>query len=56
MVVAKGYSQREGIDYHEVFSLVVKYTSIKLVLAIVALHDLEIEQLDVKTNFLHGNL
>ena len=55
-LVAKGYSQRYGIDYDEVFSPVVRHTSIKVVLALVALQDLELEQLDVKTTFLHGNL
>ena len=40
-VVAKGYSQVEGIDYHEVFSPVVKHTSIRLILAIVILGDFE---------------
>ena len=46
----------EGIDYHENFSLVVKLVSICIVLALVALLDLELEKLDVKTNFLHGDL
>ena len=55
-VVAKVYSQIEGIDYHEVFFHVVKHTSIRLVLAMVALYDLELEQLDVKTAFIHGHL
>ena len=41
----------EGIDYHEIFSPVVKLVSICIVLALVALLDLELEQLDVKTTF-----
>jgi hypothetical protein len=55
-LVAKGYSQRDRIDYDEVFSPVVRHTSIRAVLALVADQDLELEQLDVKTAFLHGNL
>ena len=46
----------EGIDYHEIFSPVVKLVSICVVLALVALLDLELEKLDVKTTFLHGYL
>jgi hypothetical protein len=52
----KGFEQREGIDFNEVFSPVVRHTSIRVVLAIVALFDLELEKLDVKTAFLHGDL
>ena len=55
-MVAKGYSQRHGINYDEVFSPVVRHTSLKVVLALVAHQDLELEQLDVKTAFFHGNL
>lgn len=55
-VVAKGYSQKEGIDYHEVFSPVVKHTSIRIMLSIVVNRDYELEQMDVKTAFLHGSL
>jgi hypothetical protein len=55
-LVAKGYSQKEGIDFHEIFSPVVKLVSVRVLLALVALLDLELEQLDVKTSFLHGDL
>ena len=55
-LVAKGFSQREGIDFNEVFSPIVKHSSIRVLLAMVALFDLELEQLDVKITFLHGDL
>ena len=55
-LVAKGFSQIPGIDYNDVFSLVVKHSSIRAFFGIVAMHDLELEQLDVKTAFLHGEL
>ena len=55
-LVEKWYFQMEGIDYHEIFFLVVKLVSICIVLALVVLLDLELEQLDVETTFLHGDL
>ena len=55
-LVVKGYSQRKGIDYAEIFSLVVKLTSIRILLSIVASENLHLEQMDVKTAFLHGDL
>ncbi|KAK3009128.1 hypothetical protein RJ639_013703 [Escallonia herrerae] len=55
-LVAKGFTQREGIDYIEIFSSVLKHTSIRVLLTMVALYDLELEQLDVKTAFLHDEL
>ncbi len=51
-LVAKGYSQVLEIDYNEPFSLVVKLTSIRIILVLVTQFDLEVQQLDVKTFFL----
>nr|GEW16433.1 retrotransposon protein, putative, Ty1-copia subclass [Tanacetum cinerariifolium] len=51
-----GQKLMEGIDYNEVFSLVVRHTSIRVILALTVCKDYELEQLYVKTAFLHGNL
>ena len=55
-LVAKGYSQKEGIDYQEIFSPVVKHVSIRFFLSMVTHFDMELQQMDVKTAFLHGFL
>ena len=55
-LVAKGYSQVSGIDFGDIFSPVAKVTSIRLLLSVAAAFDFEVEQMDVKTTFLHGDL
>jgi hypothetical protein len=55
-LVVKGFQQKEGIDYTDIFSPVVKLNTIRSVLSIVAAEGLHLEQLDVKTAFLHGDL
>ena len=53
-LVAKGYTQREGIDYTETFSQVEKMDTIMMVLALVDQYKWTIFQMDVKSAFLNG--
>ena len=55
-LVVKGFAQKKGIDFYEIFSPVVKMSSIGTILSLVAVEDLHLEQLGVKTTFLHGDL
>eukprot|EP00253_Pinus_taeda_P004432 PITA_04432 len=55
-LVAKGYSQVSGIDFGDIFPPAAKVTSIRLLLSVVDAFDFEVEQMDVKTTFLHGDL
>lgn len=52
--VVKGFQQEEGNNFHQTFASVVKPMSYKILFSIAAAHDLEIEQLDVKTAFLNS--
>jgi hypothetical protein len=52
----KGLSQVKGIDFGEIFFPVSKLTSIIFMLYVVVAFDFEVEQMDVKTTFLHGDL
>lgn len=42
-LVAKGYTQREGVNFKEVFSPIVRHASIKVILALTAVQDMELE-------------
>ena len=55
-LVIKGYKQKEGLDYFDTYSPVTRISSIQMLIAIVAIHNLEIHQMDVKTAFLNGDL
>ncbi|GKB06415.1 isochorismate synthase, chloroplastic [Tanacetum coccineum] len=55
-LVIKGYRQREGLDYFDTYSPVTRITSIRMVLAIAAIRNLEVHQIDVKTAFLNRDL
>ena len=52
----KGFQQKKGVDFNEIFALVVNMTSIRMVLSIAASMNLEIEQLDIKMTFMYGDL
>ena len=55
-LVVKGYRQKEGLDYFDTYSAVTRITSIRILIALAAVHDLKIQQMDVKTVFLNGEL
>ena len=55
-LVIKGYKQKECLDYFDTYSPVTRISSIRMLIAIAAIHNLEIHQMDVKTVFLNGDL
>eukprot|EP00253_Pinus_taeda_P032168 PITA_32168 len=52
--VAKGYAQKEGIDYVETFTSAARYTSIRSVISLAAQLGWEIHQMNLKISFLKG--
>ena len=52
----KGYKQTEGLDYFDSYSSITRINSIRMVLAIPTLRNLEVHQMNVKTTFLNGDL
>jgi len=55
-LVARGFTQTYGVDYNETFVPIEKFTSIRCILALVALENMEIHQMDMKMTFLNGEL
>ena len=55
-LVVKGFGQKQGIDFDEIFSPILKMCSVWVILGLATRMNLELEQLDVKTAFVHGDL
>jgi Reverse transcriptase (RNA-dependent DNA polymerase)/GAG-pre-integrase domain/gag-polypeptide of LTR copia-type len=55
-IVAKGYSQREGIDYTETFAPTARFGALRTVIALAAIEDMELESVDISTAFLNGEI
>ena len=54
--VARGFSQKGGIDYDEIFAPLAHYTTIRSIVALAASQGWSLHQMDVNTAFLHGFL
>jgi hypothetical protein len=55
-IVVKGYTKREGEDYFDTFSPVARLTTIRVLLSMAASYGLIVQQMDIKTAFLNGEL
>ena len=55
-LIARGFSQEYGVDYFETYAPVARFASIRMLLALAARHGMYIDQMDVQTAFLYGDL
>lgn len=55
-IVIRGFEQTYGIDYFETFASVMRYTTLRILLALAAEHDLEIDHIDIDSAFLNPPL
>ena len=55
-LIARGYKQQYGVDYVEVFALVTKVDTVRMLISFAAHHSWKIYQLDIKSAFLNGIL
>ena len=55
-LVVKGYAQVKGIDYNELFSPVIRHTSLRTLLSLAAAESWSIDQMDVRVAFFNGEL
>ena len=55
-LLVKGYSQRKGLDYDEIYAPAVQFETIRMLIALAALKDWKIHHLDVKSAFLNGEI
>ena len=55
-LLVKGFKQKEGLDYFDIYSLVTRITLIRMLISLAAVYDLEIHQMDVKIALLNREL
>lgn len=55
-LVAQGFSQKQGVDFFETFSPMVRHRTVRILLALVVINHWELRQLDIKNAFSHGDL
>jgi hypothetical protein len=56
MLVAKGFKQKEGLDYFDTYAPVAKIATIRTLITLASIYKFDIYQMDVKTAFLNGEL